>query len=214
MTYTLSARSNARLAGVHPDLVRVVRRAIELTDIDFVVTEGVRTLARQKEMVATGASKTMNSRHLKAENGYSHAVDLAALVGGSVAWDWPLYARIAKAMKQAAKELGIPLEWGGDWKSFKDGPHFQLPWKQYPATGPVTGKQYTSETETQAKSKAVALLTGGVGTAAPVGQEPLTKAVEVVVGQQTELTSGEWLRMAVAVAIVGLSVYLAWRKLS
>ncbi len=102
MGYVLSQRSLARLDGVHPDLVRVVQRAIQITDIDFVVTEGVRTLAKQKEMVATGASKTMNSRHLKAANGYSHAVDLASLVGGVVVWDWPLYAKLAKAMKQAA----------------------------------------------------------------------------------------------------------------
>ncbi|NSY59298.1 M15 family metallopeptidase [Agrobacterium tumefaciens] len=213
MGYVLSQRSLARLDGVHPDLVRVVQRAIQITEIDFVVTEGVRTLAKQKEMVATGASKTMNSRHLKAANGYSHAVDLAALVGGSVVWDWPLYTKLAKAMKQAAKELGIPLEWGGDWKSFKDGPHFQLPWKQYPSVGPVAGKKYTAETETQAKSKALAILGGGVSTAVPVGQEPLTKAVEVVSAQQGELSSGEWARMAIAIFIVGISVYLAWRKL-
>ncbi|RSC37359.1 M15 family peptidase [Agrobacterium sp. FDAARGOS_525] len=213
MGYVLSQRSLARLEGVHPDLVRIVQRAIQITEIDFVVTEGVRTLEKQKDMVARGASKTMNSRHLKAANGYSHAVDLAALVGGSVVWDWPLYAKLAKAMKQAAKELGIPLEWGGDWKSFKDGPHFQLPWKQYPSAGPVAGKKYTAETETQAKSKALAILGGGVSTAVPVGQEPLTKAVEVVSAQQGELSSGEWARMAIAVFIVGISVYLAWRKL-
>jgi peptidoglycan L-alanyl-D-glutamate endopeptidase CwlK len=123
----LSARSRQRLTGVHQDLVRVVLRAAELTEVDFVVTEGVRTQARQKKLVAAGASKTLRSRHLT-----GHAVDLAAVVGGQVRWDWPLYHKLAGAMKRAAAELGVPLEWGGDWRTFKDGPHFQLPWGAYP----------------------------------------------------------------------------------
>lgn len=127
MTFSLSQKSIGRLNGVHPDLVKVVNRAIEISKIDFCVTEGVRTVKRQKELVSSGASQTMKSRHLT-----GHAVDLAAIVGGGIRWDWPLYAKIAWAMKAAAKELGIPLEWGGDWKKFKDGPHFQLPWKNYP----------------------------------------------------------------------------------
>jgi peptidoglycan L-alanyl-D-glutamate endopeptidase CwlK len=214
MAYTLSARSNSRLIGVHPDLVRIVRRAIQITDVDFTVLEGVRDIGRQKELVASGASTTMNSRHLKAANGYGHAVDVAPVVNGSVSWDWPLYHKIAKAMKQAAKELRVAIEWGGDWKTFKDGPHWQLPWKQYPSKGPVAGAKYTAETDTQAKSKAVALLAGGVGTAAPVAQEPLAKAVEILTLQQGDLSSGDWLRMGIAVFVVGLTVYLAWRKLS
>ena len=127
MTFSLSQRSTKALEGVHPDMVKVVKRAIQITDIDFVVTEGLRTLQKQKQLVAAGASQTMRSRHLT-----GHAVDLAALVAGKVRWDYPLYGKLAVAMKQAAKEVGVPIEWGGDWKSFKDGPHFQLPWKQYP----------------------------------------------------------------------------------
>lgn len=125
--YKLGKVSLSRLQGVHPDLVKVVHRAIELTEIDFTVTEGLRDVERQKKLLAAGASKTMRSRHLT-----GHAVDLAALVDGRIRWDWPLYDKLAKAMKSAAAELGIPIEWGGDWKSFRDGPHFQLPWKQYP----------------------------------------------------------------------------------
>jgi peptidoglycan L-alanyl-D-glutamate endopeptidase CwlK len=124
----LSPRSVQRLAGVHADLVKVVARAVELTEIDFIITEGVRTKARQKQLVAAGASQTMNSRHLT-----GHAVDLAAMVAGKVRWDWPLYHKLADAMKRAAAELGVPIEWGGDWQSFKDGPHFQLPRDTYPA---------------------------------------------------------------------------------
>lgn len=128
----LSAASQMKLAGVHPYLVRVVRRAAEITTCDFIVTEGKRTVARQKQLVAAGASRTLRSRHLPGKAGFACAVDLAALVGGKVRWDWPLYAKLAAAMKQAAKDLGVPIEWGGDWKSFKDGLHFQLPWSKYP----------------------------------------------------------------------------------
>jgi len=127
MTYVLGKRSLQRLEGVHPDLVRVVKRAITLTPVDFTVLEGVRTVARQKQLVAAGASKTMNSRHLT-----GHAVDLGAYVGGSVRWDWPLYHKIAAAVKEAARLEGVPIEWGGDWRTFKDGPHWQLPWREYP----------------------------------------------------------------------------------
>lgn len=130
--FALGTTSRKRLQGVHPDLVRVVERAIQITEVDFTVLEGLRSLATQKAYFASGASKTMNSRHLKAPNGYGHAVDLGALVGGKVNWSWPLYSKIAKAMKQAAAELKIPIVWGGDWKSFKDGPHFELRWKEYP----------------------------------------------------------------------------------
>lgn len=126
--FKLSSRSKARLEGVHPDLVRVVERAIQITEVDFTVLEGVRSEARQKKLVASGASTTMRSRHLT-----GHAVDLGAYVEGEVRWDWPLYYKLADAMKQAAEEEQVPIEWGGDWKSFKDGPHYQLPWAEYPA---------------------------------------------------------------------------------
>lgn len=128
MSFILSERSIRRLEGVHPDLVRVVKRAIEITPVDFAVTEGLRTKEKQEQLVKAGASKTMRSRHLT-----GHAVDLAAVIGSEVRWDWALYPQLANAMKSAANELNVPIEWGGDWKTFKDGPHFQLPWEQYPA---------------------------------------------------------------------------------
>ena len=127
MTYKLGRRSRRRLDGVHPDLVAVVERAIEITEVDFTVLEGLRTKTRQASLVEAGASRTMRSRHLT-----GHAVDLAAYVDGQVSWDWPLYYRIAKAMKRAARELGVELQWGGDWKTFKDGPHWQLERRVYP----------------------------------------------------------------------------------
>ena len=129
MTFKLSQKSIDRLSGVHSDLVLVVKRAIEVSEVDFAVLEGFRSKARQEQLVAAGTSQTMNSRHLT-----GHAVDLGAMVSGTVRWDWPLYYKVADAMKKAAAELKVPIEWGGDWKKFKDGPHFQLPWKQYPGT--------------------------------------------------------------------------------
>lgn len=125
--FVLSTRSEKKLVGVHPDLVKVVRRALEISEVDFSVLEGVRSLARQKQLVKSGASTTMNSRHLT-----GHAVDLGAFVAGSVRWDWPLYRKLWEAVSQASGELAIPIEWGGNWKSFPDGPHFQLPWDEYP----------------------------------------------------------------------------------
>ena len=133
----LNTSSLAKLRGVHPDLVRVVLRCADDwkdPDTAFIVTCGVRTFEEQKLLKAKGASKTLRSRHIPAANGYGHAVDLAAVIGGKVRWDWPLYDRLAKAMKAAAKIEKVPLEWGGDWVSFKDGPHFQLPWASYPGT--------------------------------------------------------------------------------
>ncbi len=126
--FSLNQTSKDRLLrGVHPDLVKVVKRAIEITTCDFEVLEGIRSLARQKQLVKAGASQTMKSRHLT-----GHAVDLVALVNGAARWDWPLYGQIATAMKKSAVELAVSLEWGGDWKTFKDGPHFQLAFKYYP----------------------------------------------------------------------------------
>lgn len=127
MSFHLSARSLERLSGVHGDLCAVVRLAIKRTSVDFAVLEGLREEARQKQLVASGASQTFNSRHLT-----GHAVDLGAWVAGEIRWDWPLYDKIAEAVKAAADELDVPLEWGGDWQSLKDGPHFQLPWDRYP----------------------------------------------------------------------------------
>lgn len=125
--FSFSKRSLKNLIGVHVDLVRVVRRALELSEVDFMVNEGIRSVEKQRHYVETGASKTMNSRHLT-----GHAVDLIAWVNGMVNWDFHNYDKLASAMKEAGRELGIPVEWGGDWKGFKDGPHFQLPWNEYP----------------------------------------------------------------------------------
>ena len=149
----LNSTSYSRLRGVHPDLVRVVMRCAEDwkdPDTGFIVTCGVRSLEEQKLLVAKGASKTLRSRHIPAKNGYGHAVDLACSVKDQVRWDWNLYIRLAMQMRLAAKKEKVLVEWGGSWtllsdlpstitganlsKSFPDGPHYQLPWAQYPGT--------------------------------------------------------------------------------
>jgi peptidoglycan LD-endopeptidase CwlK len=127
MMRSWSKLSLDKLKGVHPDLRRVLDLALQESAIDFRVIDGLRTMDRQKQLVSSGASQTLRSRHLT-----GHAVDIAPIVGGKISWDWPLYHRLAPAIKMAAQAEGIPIEWGGDWKTFKDGPHWQLPWSAYP----------------------------------------------------------------------------------
>lgn len=110
MEFKLSSRSLSRLEGVDPGLVSVVKRAIELTPIDFGVTEGLRTLEKQKEYVAKGVSKTLKSKHITGE-----AVDLVAYLGSRISWELTLYDNIADAMKEAAIELDVPIRWGAAW---------------------------------------------------------------------------------------------------
>ncbi|MBE5250957.1 M15 family metallopeptidase [Mixta mediterraneensis] len=126
--YKFSKRSENNLVGVNADLVKIVRLALTLTTVDFGITEGLRSRERQKQLLAQGKSQTMNSRHIT-----GHAVDVVAYLGSQVSWEWKYYEQIASAFKAAAAELNIPVEWGGDWKTLKDGPHFQLPHRDYPA---------------------------------------------------------------------------------
>lgn len=140
----LTEKDMQKLENVHFNLVSVVIKARE--KYAFIVTEGVRTLERQRELFAQGKSKTMNSRHLT-----GHAVDLAPLTkSGEPSWDWELFYPLAEAMKNASDELGVPIIWGGSWKTlksmtipilqehlsptFKDGPHFELDRSVYPET--------------------------------------------------------------------------------
>lgn len=139
MTYKLGTASRKKLAFVHPALVAVVGRAIELSEQDFTVLEGARTTERQRALYAQGRTApgkivtwTMNSPHLIGADGYSRAVDLAPY---PVDWESPeKFDAIAAAMMQAADELGTPLRWGADWdrdgnpreRGESDSPHFEL----------------------------------------------------------------------------------------
>lgn len=141
--FVLGERSLKNLEGVHPDLVKVVKRAIQISRMDFTVIEGVRTKERQRELVRKGASKTMNSRHIT-----GHAVDIVPVKDGVISWRIDDYYPLAEAMATAADELGVRVRWGGAWSiinnrknhpsdwikayragggKFIDGPHFELP---------------------------------------------------------------------------------------
>ena len=125
MSYKLGTRSLQSLSGVHPDMVAVVKRAIEITEVDFTVIEGIRSISRQRELLKAGKSTTLNSRHIT-----GHAVDM---VPWPVDWeDLKRFEQMSEAMKTAADELDISIVWAGDWKSFYDAPHFELNRKEYP----------------------------------------------------------------------------------
>lgn len=143
MGFQLSVRDMTRLDKAHPDLAKIIYAAAAQSDQLFIVTEVNRSEARQKELFASGASKTMKSRHLPSSNKckLSCAVDLAiwedrdadkVVDADELSWKFPLYTQLANTVKSAAASVGVPIEWGGDWVSFKDGPHFQLPWSVYP----------------------------------------------------------------------------------
>lgn len=127
MTYQFGQKSLEKLATVHPDLQRVFKEAITNSPYDFTITEGVRSLERQKELVAARKSTTMNSRHIK-----GLAVDIAVFVDGKLSWDMKYYKAAADHIKAVAVLNDVPLIWGGDWITFKDGPHFELDRKKYP----------------------------------------------------------------------------------
>lgn len=162
--YRLGRRSQQNLEGVHPDLAdKVVRRAIEISGCDFTVIQGVRTEKEQRQRIKSGKSQTKNSRHIprlpadQPELGkVAHAVDLAAWTG-KASWDLELLIKVADAMRQAALEANVALEWGGCWdrlseyvdarhayemyllrkyrkgdEPFVDAGHFQLSWEAYP----------------------------------------------------------------------------------
>jgi peptidoglycan L-alanyl-D-glutamate endopeptidase CwlK len=137
MPTKLTQTSLKRLEGVHPHLVAVMKLAADLTTVPFQITCGTRSLAAQRKLVKLGVSRTLKSRHIPAPNGLGHAVDVVAYVAGKITWKEAAYHRIADAVKDAARRLGHPVEWGGDWTTFFDGPHFQLPWAQYPGVAAV-----------------------------------------------------------------------------
>lgn len=162
MSFRLGIRSTQELIGVHPDLCQIVEVAISLTSVDFGVHDGLRTPKEQEGLVEAGASRSMNSRHLKGGDGFGHAVDLVPYINGKLRWDWgPIY-KIAEAVHLAAAQTGISIRWGGVWdrklinldparlqweveqygerrralgkgvRVFIDGPHFELPISDYP----------------------------------------------------------------------------------
>ena len=110
MAYKLSTRSQERLMGIEPELKEVVYEAIKVTKIDFGVIEGLRTEEKQKQLVESGASQTMKSKHLE-----GRAVDLMAYIGGRGSWELNVYDEIADAMKEAAIKVDVAVRWGAAW---------------------------------------------------------------------------------------------------
>ena len=144
MSYRLGVRSRLELMGVHPHLVAVVHRAIASTDQDFRVVDGVRTDDEQALLVAAGASRTLNSKHLRQADGYGHAVDLVPVINGVPRWEWPLIYPVARAMHQSATERNLPLVWGGVWdRSFLDllAPALEIEVENYVARMRARGRR-------------------------------------------------------------------------
>lgn len=149
MSYNFGKSSLAKLQGVHPDLVRVMKLAITKSSQDFSIVECLRTLERQKELLAKKLTQTLKSNHIKQQDGYGHAVDVAPF---PLSWNLEKFYPIVEAVRASAKELGVKVRWGGCWKvlndttkspkdlvneyvaerkklgkkAFIDGPHFEL----------------------------------------------------------------------------------------
>lgn len=129
--FKLSTRSKDNLKGVHPYLVKVVERAIEITELDFGVSCGLRTEAEQYQLFKDGSSMTLNSKHLPQSDTWGHAVDLFVLVNGEVTWEHKHFRKVIQAMFTAAIELSVNIKAGGLWRDFLDSPHFELDDKYY-----------------------------------------------------------------------------------
>lgn len=189
----MDQRSESNLIGVHPDMQAVIRAAAERTS--FVVTEGVRTQQRQTELLAEGKSQTSNSRHLT-----GHAVDIAVKKDGVVTWEFAAYAQAADVIKRTAREMGIPIKWGGDWAGFKDGTHFQLTWDAYP----LAPKQKTAS-----NSKTIGV--AGIGL-------PLATLLPELVNVKNNVSSllgdysGQIVQWAQIALIIGMGLYIVWER--
>lgn len=198
----LNERSIRNLQGVHPDLVRVVMRAAETES--FIVTEGLRNLERQRILKAAGKSWTLNSRHLT-----GHAVDVVDPDGR---YDVPDLDRIAKAMKAASKEFGVPIVWGGDWKT-RDTPHFELDRKAYPASGITTGQQVAEKTKDVLISKPVLAGGGVAGGSVALPAPPDLAPVQAWHGFAEQLAAlGSWAvtRPLLTIGLIGFIGVLAF----
>jgi peptidoglycan L-alanyl-D-glutamate endopeptidase CwlK len=209
-------KGEEKLSGVHPDLVRIIKRAGKSGE--FVVVEGVRTLERQRTLVASGKSRTLNSRHIPAKNGYGHAVDIYPVYQNKVilTWDGGHFKKLSKIVKDAAIAEGIPIEWGGDWKSFLDGPHWQLPWSSYDGSGA------DDEVASLPRNTPRGLIQGDETTGVPVGTKVAAAGGSLVVADslfqitaqaqaaETYLTKGGVVSLVVGVFIVSGALFALW----
>lgn len=198
MTRRYSTRSKKNLRGIHPDLRRVIDRALQESPLDFIVIEGLRTERRQQQLFASGASQTMNSRHLT-----GHAVDLLPIgPDGKAAFDWPLYHQLGPAVKKSATAEGVHVEWGGDWQSFKDGPHFQLSRDSYPASAWVTGDKAPAK-PSRIDDKESAAPAAGAGASGAV-------AVALDAAPAASGLLGNLAPVAQTIAVVVAAAFIGW----
>ena len=119
-------RSLTNLQEVHPSLVEVCTKALIISPYDFGIICGLRSEEAQKAHVASGASTTINSRHLMQRDGYAHAVDIAVFVDGVYTEDVKYYRKVIQAFFTAAIALGVQIEAGGLWRDLVDAQHIQL----------------------------------------------------------------------------------------
>lgn len=209
MPFTLTQKDLEKLNKVHPDLKRVFVRAATMSPFRFRITEGMRTVERQEQLVARGVSWTMNSRHLT-----GHAVDAAPYfdydkdgdIDGDDMYAWPLYYQLAPIIKEAAKIEGVKIEWGGDWKSKKDGPHWQLPWKSYPANGVKPAKTPATEREINAAAGV-----GATGVAVTLA-EPVKAILDSLTQYDAAFTSGDNLQIGLAFGIALATGFYVWAR--
>lgn len=205
-----SKRSLAAMHGIHPDLRLVLDRALAQTSIDFIVIEGLRSEERQRSLKEQGASRTLNSPHL---TGY--AVDVLPIGPNGPEFYWPLYHKLAPYILEASHELGIPVTWGGHWKSFQDGPHFEL--NRYKYDWSVPASNYTKAidpkpikvpgTETTSERTADAAKSGA-GAAAPlvIVQQGLESLAPQVPGEW-----GTYLLVTAGILAIGVALWKYFR---
>jgi peptidoglycan L-alanyl-D-glutamate endopeptidase CwlK len=199
MSRKWSNRSLGNLKGIHPDLRRVMDRALQDSPLDFIVIEGLRDEDRQRQLVAQGASRTMNSRHIT-----GHAVDLLPIgPNGKAAFDWPLYNKLAPAVKAAAEAEGVAIVWGGDWKSFKDGPHFELDRNVYPASAWTTGDAAPKERTLMETRTVRGGVAAGVGTIGATVAEQ-ADSLAPLAGMSDAI---KWVFIALTLAGIALTLY-------
>lgn len=200
-----SRRSLKNLRGIHPDLRRVIDRALQESPLDFTVIEGLRTEERQRQLYHSGASTTMNSRHLT-----GHAVDLLPIgPDGKAAFDWPLYRKLGPAVERAARKEGVEIQWGGRWQSFPDGPHFELERDAYPASVWASGDPAPRQpARIDDQSGTVPVVGAGGASAFAVALDAMP-AASGLLGNLTPVAQA--IAVAVTAVFVGWLIWERWK---
>lgn len=196
-----SNRSLRNLKGIHPDLRRVIDRALQESPLDFIVIEGLRTKERQAKLVAEGSSWTMNSRHIT-----GHAVDLLPIGADGPSFAWPLYHKLGPAVEDAARKEGVKITWGGRWVRTPDGPHFELDRDAYPASDWTTGDEYKPRTLASSRTMQGGAL-AGAGTAGTAVTDLIQQTQAELAGIMQYVPALQWVFVGVTLLGIGLAIY-------